>query len=166
MRSSQVLWIVISGIVWFVVGIGLLTLGMHFIIAKAQLDLYETRSLIFHFSSLTGGREEAAFALIDLGLLMGFLKGRFVLSKTVKRVVARIVSLPEPLSVSQIYSKGYLALIGGMVLLGISMKWTGIPVDIRGVVDVAIGSALMNGASAYFRAAFAVHKGRKSSSSL
>ena len=161
MRLSKPVWIAISGVIWFVVGIGLLTLGMHFIVFKTQVDLYETESLISRFSSLAGGREQAALALITIGLIIGFVKGRFVLVKTVKRVVNRILALSEPVRISQVYSKGYLLLIGSMVLLGTSMKWIGLPLEIRGIVDIAIGSALMNGASAYFRAAFAVYKQRK-----
>ncbi len=163
MRLSKPVWIALSGVTWFIVGIGLLTLGMQFVVFKTQIDLYETESLIAHLSSLAGGREQAALALITIGLIIGFMKGRFVLVKTVKRVVNRILSLEEPVRISQVYSKTYLLLIGSMVLLGMSMKWIGLPLEIRGVVDIAIGSALMNGASAYFRAAFSLYKQRKAS---
>lgn len=158
MHLSKTTWIVISGIVWFVVGIGLLTLGLNFIVFKAQAEPFETTSLIAKISPITGGREQAALALIIVGLIIGFLKGRFVLVKTVKRVVERILSLPVPVKFTQVYSRGYLYLIGSMILLGISMKWLGLPTEIRGLIDVAIGSALMNGASAYFRVAMHVNK--------
>jgi hypothetical protein len=49
-------------------------------------------------------------------------------------------------------------LMGIMILLGLSMKWLGLPIEIRGTIDVAIGSALMNGGIAYFRTAFAVSR--------
>jgi hypothetical protein len=158
MRLGKTAWIAISGVIWFVVGIGLLTLGLNFIVYKAQVEVHETTSLIARLSSLAGGREQAALALIVVGLIIGFLKGRFVLVKTVKRVVERILSLEEPFKFSQVYSRGYLILIGSMILLGLSMKWLGLPSEIRGLIDVAIGSALMNGASAYFRVALHVKK--------
>ena len=158
MPLSKTAWIVISGLIWFMVGIGLLTLGLNFIVFKAQMDLADMTSLIAKLSPLTGGREQAALALITIGLIIGFIKGRFILGKTVRRVSERILSLPQPVKFAQVYSKGYLMLIGGMILLGLSMKWLGIPTDVRGTVDVAIGSALMNGAMAYFRVAFAVKK--------
>lgn len=158
MHLSKTAWIVISGLIWFVVGVGLLTLGLNFIVFKAQMDLADSTSLIAKLSPLTGGREQAALALITLGLIIGFFKGRYVLAKTVRRVAERILSLAQPIRFSQVYSRGYLMLIGGMILLGLSMKWIGIPTEIRGTVDVAIGSALMNGAMAYFRVAFAVNK--------
>ena len=62
MHLSKTSWIVISGLVWFIVGIGLLTLGLNFIVFKAQVDLADTTSLIAKLSPLTGGREQAALA--------------------------------------------------------------------------------------------------------
>ncbi len=128
-------FITLSGLVWLVVGIFLLMKGLS-LITTGYADADQT-----------------ALLLISLGLAIGFVKGRFVLSKTVKRVVDRINSLPLPIQVSQVYSKGYYFLIGGMILLGMSMRWLPIPIAIRGTVDVAIGFALMNGAIQYFRAA-------------
>lgn len=158
MHLSRATWIAISGIIWFIIGIGLLTLGLNFIIYKAQAELHETTSLIAKTAPLAGGRENAALTLIVVGLIIGFIKGRFVLVKTVRRIVERILKLEPPIKISQVYSKGYLALIGMMILLGLSMKWLGLPLDVRGMIDVAIGSALMNGGVAYFRIAFKVHR--------
>lgn len=158
MRLSKTAWIAISGLTWFVVGIGLLTLGLNFIVYKAQLHPTETGSLIAKLAPIAGGREQGALALIAIGLVLGFIKGRFVLVKTVKRVSERILGLQAPIQLTQVYSKGYLLLIGGMVLLGISMKWLGLPAEVRGLIDVAVGSALMNGSSAYFRVAMHVRK--------
>lgn len=158
MRLSKATWIAISGMIWFIIGVGLLTLGLNFIVCKAQIEFQETTSLIAKIAPLAGGREQAALTLIVIGLIIGFIKSRFVLAKTVRRVVERIVLLNPPIKFSQVYGKGYLLLIAGMVLLGLSMKWLGLPLEIRGTIDVAIGSALMNGAVAYFRNAFAVQK--------
>ncbi len=163
MNLSKTAWIVISGMIWFIVGIGLLTLGMNFIVSIAQSSFQGGSPLINWLSSFAGGSEQGALALITFGLIVGFIKGRFVLAKTSKRIVNRILALEDPVSFSKIYSKGYFFLIGGMVLLGMSMKWLHLPLEIRGFIDVAVGSALMNGASAYFRSAFAVHKQLKKS---
>lgn len=158
MRLSKTTWIAISGVIWFIVGIGLLTLGLNFIVYKAQIESHETTSLIAKIAPLAGGREKAALILIVIGLIIGFIKGRFALAKTVRRVVDRILKLDPPIKFSQVYSKGYLLLIAVMILLGLSMKWLGLPMEIRGTIDVAIGSALMNGGVAYFRMAFAVQR--------
>ncbi len=158
MKLNHFKLIVFSGLVWFGIGIYLLTLGMRFIVGIAQGAVNDTTSLVAVFSPAAGGREQAALLLIVIGLLIGFIKGRYVFSKTVQRVVQRIVSLPLPVKLSQVYGVGYLALIASMVLLGMGLKWIGLPLEIRGVVDVAIGSALMNGALLYFRSAGVVCK--------
>lgn len=158
MSLSKTTWVAISGTIWFIIGIGLLTLGLNFIVYKSQIEIQETTSLIAKIAPLAGGREQAALVLIVIGLIIGFIKGRYVLVKTVQRVVERILRLSPPIKISQVYSKKYFILICGMILLGLSMKWLGLPMEIRGTIDVAIGSALMNGAVAYFRMAFAIGK--------
>jgi hypothetical protein len=44
-----------------------------------------------------------------------------------------------------------------MMMLGMIFRYLPIPIDVRGFIDLAIGSALMNGAMLYFRAARIEH---------
>jgi hypothetical protein len=74
-----------------------------------------------------------------------------MLAKTVKRTVNRITSFSEPIGLNQIYTKGYFLLIAAMMILASLMRVFRLPLDIRGTIDIAIGSALMNGALIYFR---------------
>ena len=130
---KKTFWIFLSGAIWFVAGVLLLYKGIHFL-AAAPLD------------------ETVATWWMMAGLTIGFMKGRFVLSKTVRRVVARIESLEPPISFRSVYAPSYWLLIGSMVLLGMSFRWLPIGLQYRGLVDVAIGSALIQGAMLYFRA--------------
>src|SRR3990167_3744340 len=98
-------WIAFSGFVWFVMGLFLLYKGLHFIAD----GVFQSNSFCKRFSS----PERAATLLIAAGLLLGFFKGRFVLSKTVRRVVLRIISLPEPIRLKYVYSPAYYFLILG-----------------------------------------------------
>jgi hypothetical protein len=164
MGLSRASWVAISGVLWLVVGIGLMTLGLNFVVHTAQFSHGDTTSWIAKLDPLAGGREQAALVLVAIGLIIGFIKGRFVLVKSVKRVVTRILSLPLPLKLSQVYHPAYLALIGSMVFIGMALKWLNLPMEVRGTIDIAIGSALINGSLLYFRAAFAVHKETKTSS--
>ena len=41
-----------------------------------------------------------------------------------------------------------------MVGLGALIKVLNLPLDVRGAIDIVIGSALINGAMIYFRSAF------------
>lgn len=158
MHLRKTSWIAITGLMWLVIGISLLTKGLQLIVQVSQGFLFEKGSLVARLAPLSGGREKAGLVLITIGLLIGFIKGRYVFVKTIRRVVARILQLPVPFKISQVYSRQYLLLIGGMMCLGIALKWIPIPQEIRGVVDVAIGSALINGAFIYFRLSLAVHK--------
>ena len=142
-------WVFLSGFVWLTVGIFLLYKGLHFVSAATL----RSDSLSFKFQGLFGSPSQAGTGIVALGLLIGFVKGRFVLSKTVKRVVGRIHSLALPISFSSVYAPSYWILIGSMVALGFAMRFLPIPLDARGLIDIAIGSALVNGAMLYFRAA-------------
>jgi hypothetical protein len=92
--------------------------------------------------------------LITAALWVGFMKGRFVFAKTVQKSVDRILLLSNPVEISQIYTKKYYLLLGSMFFLGFLMKFT--PMDVRGAVDIIIGSALIQGAVLYFRQAINV----------
>ena len=130
------------------------------ITCKAKFAKEIAHPLLASLAKLAGSNQQAALLLIVLSLAVGFIKGRLVLSKSAQRVVRRILSLPNPIHLSQAYSKGYLMLVGGMVLMGMSLKWLNLPLDVRGAIDVAIGSALMNGALAFIRCADTVRKQR------
>ena len=110
-------------------------------------------SLCFRYQEIFGSAQQASTVVIALGLLIGWLKGRFVLSKTVKRVVDGIAILKTPIRTHQVYSRKYWILIASMIALGMSLRILPIPVDIRGFVDIAVGSALIQGSLLYFRAA-------------
>lgn len=142
-------WIAISGFLWLAVGGGLLYKGLH-LISDATIS---PDSLCFRMQRLFGTPQQSGTALIAAALLIGFVKGRFILSKTVKRVALRIASLPLPIRFSSVYAPSYFFLIGGMIALGIILRFLPIPIDLRGFIDTAIGSALINGAMLYFRAA-------------
>ena len=153
MRKSAVFWITCSGGVWFVVGVCLLILGVKFVVFSCLEDP-SCSFLLTKLRTLTKSKEQSALLLVSSALFIGFIKGRFVLAKTARRVVKKIYSLKEPIALSQIYSLGYILLIAFMVFLGVAMRWLNLSLDIRGAIDIAIGSALMNGAMHYFRAAF------------
>ena len=142
-------WIAISGFVWLAVGAFLLYKGLHLI----SDGIVKTDTLCFKMQGLFGTPQQSGTALIAAGLFIGFIKGRFVLSKTVRRVALRISSLPLPIRFSSVYAPSYWILIGSMVALGMILRFLPIPVDLRGFIDTAIGSALINGAMLYFRAA-------------
>ncbi|HSX10857.1 MAG TPA: hypothetical protein VLF94_03985 [Chlamydiales bacterium] len=146
-------WIAVSGFLWFFIGTFLLYKGLH-LITEAS---FQPDSLCARGKEVFGSAQRAATVFIAVGLVVGFLKGRFVLVKTVRRVVNRIAGLPLPIRLRDAYSKSYWILIGSMVAIGMSFKFLPIPVDLRGAIDVAIGSALINGSMLYFRASRSIY---------
>lgn len=149
-KISHAALIAISGLVWFLVGIYLLPLGIHFLIENAHTD----GPLMGLFASFD--LEQVALVLVGAGLVIGYLKGKHVFAKAVEKNVTRIRALPNPSSLLSIYTPRYLILLGAMMLLGLSMKWLSVPLDVRGLIDVAVGSALINGGVLYFRRAYEV----------
>ena len=92
-------WIAGSGFTWFFIGAFLLYKGLH-LITEAT-----------HQGSLS---HQTANLFIAVGLVVGFVKGRFILVKTVRRVVSRITSLPFPIKLKEAYSPSYWILIASI----------------------------------------------------
>lgn len=140
-----------SGAVWLAIGAFLLQLGLNLLFLPASTgDSTPFLSLFLQYVS----RAEAAIMITVVALYIGFLKGKHVLAKTANRTLAQIRSLPNPAPIHKMYDKKYCLLLGIMILLGMSIKYMGIPNDIRGTIDVIIGSALINGGVHYLRMGF------------
>lgn len=157
MKVSHRNAILFSGLLWFGVGILLLTKGIGYLVEGGNAVLNGTQhgfSLIEQISRFSKDREQAALILICFALIVGLFKGRVVFKKTVNRIVARIRSYPSPVALKKIYPKGYLFLIGGMMGMGMLFKFLPLPLDVKGFIDFAVGAALINGAMLYLRAAF------------
>jgi len=87
--------------------------------------------------------------IIFLALVIGFFKGRFILVRSARRVVSRILALPKPIRFWHVYSPAYLGLIGFMIGLSFLMKI--LPNEIRSFILLATGFALINGSFFFFR---------------
>jgi len=155
MKFSHSKLIIFSGLVWLGVGTYLLQLGLGLLLGDFQASSTASNHLpvVNALAQYVGGMEVAAIVLLIVALYIGYFKGRYVLGKSAKRGADRIATLSNPAHIKQIYSAKYYILLGGMILLGMSIKFLGLSNDIRGVVDVIIGTALINGAMIYFREA-------------
>lgn len=134
---SKKAWIFVSGLIWVAAGFMLLYKGLRFL-----------------SDGVDAQNQARATWLIAVGLLIGFIKGRFILSKTVRRLVLRIVSLEQPIRAKDVYPMSYWILLSSMMAMGFLLRY--VPLEWRGCIDVAIGSALLNGSLLYFRAARAL----------
>jgi hypothetical protein len=91
---------------------------------------------------------------VTLGIIVGFFKGLFVLSKSARRNKSRIQGLESPVKIHHIFSKPFYGLIAGMMLLGILIRnfneYLGGYIVVAGVY-CGIGVALMVGSRAYWK---------------
>lgn len=138
--------IILSGLSWLGIGAFLTYKGLFYL----TLCLFDPPA---YFGNFLGSTQNVVLFLLASALIIGFLKGRFVLSKTAQRTVKSIILQPAPLKLKNIYSKGYIILIVSMMALGMLMRVLPIGNEVRGVIDTAVGFALMNGALIYFRLA-------------
>lgn len=89
---------------------------------------------------------------IAVAVLVGWVKGRFILSRTSRRNIARLAALEVPLRPVQVYTVRSWMLIGLFMLAGLSLGWMGAPLVWRGAVGVAVGLGLVLSSFAYVRA--------------
>lgn len=151
MRIGHVAGICLSGALWLIIGCFLTFKGVVFLgltIISEKLD-----PMMGILMQISPSRERAGMILIFSALVVGLFKGRVVLAKTVMRQVKRLLMIAHPLHVRDLFPMSYLAIILSMMLLGMSLKFLPITQDIRGFVDLAVGSALINGAFLYFKQA-------------
>lgn len=150
LKCSHKTLIFLSGGMWLLIGLFLMILGIRFLMTTLH-NPSDSFSLIALTSRLTSGQEQGASLVIAGALFLGFIKGRTVLKKAAQRQISRILQLAQPAPLKKIYTPAYYLLICGMIALGISLRFLPTSLDVRGAIDLAIGSALINGALHYFR---------------
>lgn len=143
--------ILLSGLVWFFIGGWLLYKGLNFLVQA--LAMAGGRPWLDGLHPFVGSLDTAVVFVVMFALLIGYFKGTRVLGKAAEKGVRHIAGHADPMPLHKVYRPGYYAILAVMMMLGLLMNWISVPADIRGFVDVAIGSALINGAMVYFRKA-------------
>lgn len=130
-------WIVITGVVWFAIGCMLMTKGIkHLAIAK-----------------MSNVSSDLCMILTFLGLILGYLKGKFIFSKTVDRLISRIYTIKGSITLLNVYPMSYWLIMVCMSFMGVFIKALPLNIEFIGMIDLAVGAALINGAMLYFRKA-------------
>ena len=128
----------VAGLIWIIVGLFLIYRGS----GLYNLAVIEQNT----------GKETLIISVI-LGVVIGIIKGKFVLSKTALRNRNRINQLVPPISIHQIFSGAFYGLIAGMMVLGFLLREFN--AYLGGYVVVAsiycgIGMALIAASSVYW----------------
>lgn len=141
----------VAGVVWLLVGLGLFIKGINLLSMAVQAT--EKRGpLIEYFEALfSGAVMPGVIFLVGMGLLVGWMKGRFLLIKSVHRTVQRLSGLKGLIPLFKLYRLQDCLLVAVMIGLGKLMQWIHCPNDLRGLINIAVGSALVSGATLYFR---------------
>lgn len=128
LTPRQHLWIAAG--IWTLVGIGLLVMGLVFWFHFPYLGFLDARHL-----------EWGALALS-----IGLIKGKLILDRTANRVIGRVETLQEPnplKSVFQMFGAKTIALILAMMGIGIVLRIAGVSFEVRGLIYIAVGTALL-----------------------
>lgn len=138
LSRRQHLWI--AALIWSIVGVGLFTMGTVF---------------WFHFPYL-GDLDARHLGVGAIALSIGFIKGKLILDRTANRVIERVNELndPNPLrSIYKMFGLKTILLILAMITIGIALRRAGVSFEIRGLVYMAVGAALMWSCWRYWLAA-------------
>lgn len=125
---------------WGMVGTGLLIAGAVFLFGGRSLSV---------LSDGRGGPGMAEGMALMIALVIGFIKGNFVLKKLAKRYISRIKALPETSPIYMTFSPKSWIMIVGMMTLGKAIRVLGIPPLVIGGIYVAVGFALVLGSRTY-----------------
>ena len=129
----------IAGFIWVAVGLFLIYRGS----GLYQLAIQEQNS-----------NQETIIISLTLGIVLGIIKGKFVLSKTALRNRNRINQLIPPLKFYNVFSGSFYGFIAGMMLLGFLLRefnsYLGGYVVVAGI-HCGIGMALIVASRVYWK---------------
>lgn len=133
--------LLIAACLWTLVGAGLLTMGLVFWFHFPYLGFLDRPHLL-------GGA---------LALGVGLVKGKLILDRTAGRVIERVDTLAEPnpaKSIFQMFGAKTIALILAMMGIGIVLRVAGVSFEVRGLIYLAVGGALLWSCRRYWIASF------------
>ena len=134
----------ICSLIWFGTGVFLMWKGLQLL-----SSLENAKAPLLHFAAkYSSSFDQAVLLLIATALIIGFLKGRVALRHVVNRSISR---MQEKVDLKNLFALRDLCLMGGMILLGLSLRFLPITNDVLRFIDVVIGSGLLNGAMLFIR---------------
>lgn len=145
MRLSQRGCMSFLMIVWLAAGGLLFYLGWARLLGPQVVSIWWIK-LQGHF-----GREHTTLLYLLLGIVLGQLKGRLALCRVANRFVAKIRSWPESASLLEFFKIRECLLTLVMAVMGSLLRLLSLPDDVRGVILLAVGGALLQGGVHIYR---------------
>ncbi len=81
--------------------------------------------------------------LVIPALLLGLLKSHFILDKTARKSISRILLLKDGTCLGAVYSKQTWLLVVAMMTMGTLLRHSSFPRPLLGVLYITVGSALL-----------------------
>ena len=126
LAASRRTHVMVAAMIWTIVGLGLLGFGLKWLIQS----------------------ETSWLPLLVFGLLaIGFAKGFFVLRKTARRTIVRIMNRGDNRCLGGVFSWSTWVLVILMMVGGRLLRGSGLPLEILGCIYAGIGVALLVGSS-------------------
>ncbi len=88
-------------------------------------------------------KSDLLYTCIALSLLLGWIKGHFVLRRAALKLRKRALLSGKSTSFLRFYPRGYYILYGAMMSLGIGLKYSRLPLLWRGVCTFGVAMALL-----------------------
>jgi hypothetical protein len=150
LNSSQA--IRTCGLLWLLAGFSLLRKGL-ILTSDLILNSHLSSNNLFPFlTKLTGTAERAGVALVIISVGIGLIKANKVLNRAAIKNVDRLKNLQRVSPVSLFDQKLWIVILA-MVGVAAGLNFLKTPSDWRAFIDIAVGVALLQGASTYFRLA-------------
>ncbi len=157
MEIRQKTALIFSGFSWLAIGSLLIYRGIRYLVDIFFSFATGSKPTSWLVAWIPGHEDFYHSVLIGLavgGVLFGWVKGRYIFSKTVDRVASRIASLADPFPLKKMYALGYLTLMVVMSSLGMCFRFFPLALDLKGFLDMTIGTALLIGSAFYFKRAY------------
>lgn len=140
MNISKEMHLKVAFFWWGMVGTMLLIVGSGLLFGGRSLSVLNTEPTSPGMGQWAG---------LAIALCIGFIKGHFVFKKVARKYMKRIEHLPAKSPLYMTFSLKSWGLILSMMALGVTLRVLGTPQLLRGIIDVAVGFALVLGSKTY-----------------
>ena len=149
-------YIFILGSLWCILGLFFIYLGVSYVCYSALICSFDPfyNTFVKTISAVTRSSEISAVFVICIGMLLGYLFGRNILSSFIKKDVKVICSYAPVLVLFKIYSFRYWFILSLFLFSSLYMAYMQLSYDINGFVKIIMGTSLINGSFCYYKHAF------------
>lgn len=140
--------------VWFLVG-GMLTYkGLDYLFESVAMQMIarHEQPLLGFFTHLMGNPHYALMQMIFFSIALGYVKGFLALKRSAERLIRNVQPYGAKIPLRIVFPTWYVFVMVAMMLLGFIMKYAPLYSDVRGMIDVAVGFALLSGSTFFIRA--------------